>query len=150
MTVWNLRLDLHAHPHARNTPGHTGQPTPPPANRTSTTTGSASTVTTGASAHPARPSRVSSRTNRREGRRPVIGTLTTPTTTIRTRKPPKPHIRTRNDANASNNRNPDDAQQPLATGTTLALTMAMAGRAAFCFDLEGAGAATLRQRADAA
>ena len=42
------------------------------------------------------------------------------------------------------------AHRPLATGTTLALTMAMAGRAAFCFDLEDAGAATLRQRADAA
>ncbi len=36
---------------------------------------------------------------------------------------------------------------PLVTGTTLALTMAMAGRAAFCADLDGDGVATLRERA---
>jgi hypothetical protein len=35
---------------------------------------------------------------------------------------------------------------PLVTGTTLALTMAMAGRAAYCDDLAGAGVATLRAR----
>ncbi len=35
---------------------------------------------------------------------------------------------------------------PLVTGTTLALTMAMAGRAAFCDDLDGDGVATLRGR----
>lgn len=35
---------------------------------------------------------------------------------------------------------------PLVTGTTLALTMAMAGREAFCDDLSGPGAATMRQR----
>jgi len=35
---------------------------------------------------------------------------------------------------------------PLVTGTTLALTMAMAGRVAFCDDLDGDGVATLRGR----
>ncbi len=35
---------------------------------------------------------------------------------------------------------------PLVTGTTLALTMAMAGRATFCDDLDGAGVDTLRGR----
>ncbi len=35
---------------------------------------------------------------------------------------------------------------PLVTGTTLALTMAMAGRVAFLTDLEGAGVLTLRGR----
>jgi len=35
---------------------------------------------------------------------------------------------------------------PLVTGTTLALTMAMAGRTAFCDDLDGDGVATLRGR----
>jgi len=35
---------------------------------------------------------------------------------------------------------------PLVTGTILALTMAMAGRAVFCGDLDGAGVATLRGR----
>jgi len=35
---------------------------------------------------------------------------------------------------------------PLVSGTTLALTMAMAGRGAYCDDLAGPGAATLRAR----
>ncbi|GAB2586429.1 hypothetical protein Aab01nite_51580 [Paractinoplanes abujensis] len=35
---------------------------------------------------------------------------------------------------------------PLATGTTLALTMAMAGRATYCDDLTGPGAEILRSR----
>jgi uncharacterized protein (TIGR03083 family) len=35
---------------------------------------------------------------------------------------------------------------PLASGTTLALTMAMAGRGAYCDELHGDGAATLRER----
>ncbi|MFD3506449.1 maleylpyruvate isomerase family mycothiol-dependent enzyme [Nocardia sp. NPDC058666] len=35
---------------------------------------------------------------------------------------------------------------PLVSGTTLALTMAMAGRVAYCDDLTGPGAATLRDR----
>ena len=35
---------------------------------------------------------------------------------------------------------------PLVTGTTLALTMAMAGRGVFCDDLDGDGVATLRGR----
>ncbi|MFI6131320.1 maleylpyruvate isomerase family mycothiol-dependent enzyme [Micromonospora sp. NPDC051141] len=35
---------------------------------------------------------------------------------------------------------------PLVSGTTLALTMAMAGRAAYCDDLTGPGVPTLRQR----
>jgi uncharacterized protein (TIGR03083 family) len=35
---------------------------------------------------------------------------------------------------------------PLASGTTLALTMAMAGREAYCDELQGDGAATLRER----
>ncbi len=35
---------------------------------------------------------------------------------------------------------------PLVTGPTLALVMAMAGRGAFCDDLEGPGVATLRTR----
>ncbi|MFC4591048.1 maleylpyruvate isomerase family mycothiol-dependent enzyme [Sphaerisporangium corydalis] len=35
---------------------------------------------------------------------------------------------------------------PLVSGTTLALTMAMAGRTAYCDDLEGDGATTLRTR----
>lgn len=35
---------------------------------------------------------------------------------------------------------------PLVTGTTLCLVMAMAGRVTFCDDLDGDGAATLRQR----
>lgn len=35
---------------------------------------------------------------------------------------------------------------PLVTGTTLALTMAMAGRHAYCDDLSGPGAPTLRDR----
>ena len=35
---------------------------------------------------------------------------------------------------------------PLVRGTTLALTMAMAGRGAYCDDLTGPGAATLRTR----
>ena len=39
---------------------------------------------------------------------------------------------------------PDDA--PLVRGATLALVMAMAGRAAFCDDLTGPGVATLRSR----
>ena len=39
---------------------------------------------------------------------------------------------------------PDDA--PLVGGPTLALVMAMAGRAAFCDDLEGPGVPTLRAR----
>ena len=39
---------------------------------------------------------------------------------------------------------PDDA--PLVGGPTLALVMAMAGRAAFCDDLTGPGVATLRAR----
>ncbi|WP_329063454.1 maleylpyruvate isomerase family mycothiol-dependent enzyme [Amycolatopsis sp. NBC_01480] len=39
---------------------------------------------------------------------------------------------------------PDDG--PLVSGPTLALIMAMTGRAAYCDDLEGAGVATLRSR----
>jgi uncharacterized protein (TIGR03083 family) len=39
---------------------------------------------------------------------------------------------------------PDDA--PLVTGPTLALVLAMAGRAAFCDELSGPGVATLRGR----
>ena len=35
---------------------------------------------------------------------------------------------------------------PLVSGTTLALIMAMAGRGAYCDELQGDGAATLRQR----
>ena len=35
---------------------------------------------------------------------------------------------------------------PLVTGTTLALTMAMAGRRAYCDDLSGPGAPVLRDR----
>ena len=35
---------------------------------------------------------------------------------------------------------------PLVSGTTLALTMAMTGRAAFCGELDGDGVATLRNR----
>jgi hypothetical protein len=35
---------------------------------------------------------------------------------------------------------------PLASGTTLALIMAMAGRGAYCDELQGDGAATLRER----
>ncbi|MGW0246002.1 maleylpyruvate isomerase family mycothiol-dependent enzyme [Nocardia goodfellowii] len=35
---------------------------------------------------------------------------------------------------------------PLVRGTTIALTMAMAGRSAYCADLSGPGAATLRSR----
>ncbi|WP_307817291.1 maleylpyruvate isomerase family mycothiol-dependent enzyme [Nocardia acididurans] len=35
---------------------------------------------------------------------------------------------------------------PLVTGTTLALTMAMAGRSAYCADLSGPGLTTLRDR----
>ncbi|MFE3002548.1 maleylpyruvate isomerase family mycothiol-dependent enzyme [Nocardia sp. NPDC059246] len=35
---------------------------------------------------------------------------------------------------------------PLVSGTTIALTMAMAGRAAYCDDLTGPGVATLRSR----
>jgi uncharacterized protein (TIGR03083 family) len=35
---------------------------------------------------------------------------------------------------------------PLVSGTTLALVMAMTGRAAYCDDLEGYGVATLRER----
>lgn len=37
-------------------------------------------------------------------------------------------------------------QGPLVTGTTLALTLAMAGRTDFCADLEGDGVLTLRDR----
>ena len=37
---------------------------------------------------------------------------------------------------------------PLVSGTTLALTMAMAGRRAYCDALEGDGAATLRERCE--
>jgi uncharacterized protein (TIGR03083 family) len=36
---------------------------------------------------------------------------------------------------------------PLVSGTTLALTMAMAGRAVYCDDLTGPGVTTLRERA---
>jgi hypothetical protein len=35
---------------------------------------------------------------------------------------------------------------PLASGTTLALTMAMAGRSAYCDDLTGPAADTVRAR----
>ena len=35
---------------------------------------------------------------------------------------------------------------PLVSGTTLALTMAMAGRYAYCDDLAGPGLSTLRER----
>lgn len=38
---------------------------------------------------------------------------------------------------------------PLVRGTTLALTMAMAGRGAFCDELSGPGVATIRSRAPA-
>ena len=38
---------------------------------------------------------------------------------------------------------------PLVSGTTLALTMAMAGRSAYCGELQGDGAATLRERCEA-
>ena len=38
---------------------------------------------------------------------------------------------------------------PLVSGTTLALTMAMAGRSAYCDELQGDGAATLRERCEA-
>ena len=38
---------------------------------------------------------------------------------------------------------------PLVSGTTLALTMAMAGRRAYCDELHGDGAATLRERCEA-
>jgi hypothetical protein len=38
---------------------------------------------------------------------------------------------------------------PLVTGPTLALVMAMAGREAFCDDLSGPGVATLRERCTA-
>jgi hypothetical protein len=38
---------------------------------------------------------------------------------------------------------------PLVSGTTLALTMAMAGRHAYCDDLAGAGVHTLRARCGA-
>lgn len=38
---------------------------------------------------------------------------------------------------------------PLVSGTTLALTMAMAGRAAYCDDLTGPGVATIRGRCSA-
>jgi uncharacterized protein (TIGR03083 family) len=37
---------------------------------------------------------------------------------------------------------------PLVSGTTLALTMAMAGRTAYCDALQGDGAATLRERCE--
>jgi uncharacterized protein (TIGR03083 family) len=37
---------------------------------------------------------------------------------------------------------------PLVSGTTLALTMAMAGRGAYCDALQGDGAATLRERCE--
>jgi uncharacterized protein (TIGR03083 family) len=37
---------------------------------------------------------------------------------------------------------------PLVSGTTLALTMAMAGRTAYCDELDGDGAATLRGRCE--
>ena len=37
---------------------------------------------------------------------------------------------------------------PLVSGTTLTLTMAMAGRSAYCTALEGDGAATLRERCE--
>ena len=36
------------------------------------------------------------------------------------------------------------------SGTTLALTMAMAGRMAYCDELEGDGVATLRDRCETA
>ena len=39
---------------------------------------------------------------------------------------------------------------PLVTGTTLALTMAMAGRAVYCDELDGPGVAALRERLPAA
>lgn len=39
---------------------------------------------------------------------------------------------------------------PLIIGTTLALTMAMAGRVTFCADLEGEGVATLQERSTVA
>ncbi|MBO0702112.1 MAG: hypothetical protein J2P38_04215, partial [Candidatus Dormibacteraeota bacterium] len=38
---------------------------------------------------------------------------------------------------------------PLVSGTTLALTMAMAGRRAYCDDLTGPGASVLRARCSA-
>ncbi|GAB3646775.1 hypothetical protein GCM10028833_09310 [Glycomyces tarimensis] len=37
---------------------------------------------------------------------------------------------------------------PLVSGTTLALTRAMTGRAAYCDELEGDGVAILRERCD--
>ncbi|GAA3223232.1 maleylpyruvate isomerase family mycothiol-dependent enzyme [Nonomuraea helvata] len=37
---------------------------------------------------------------------------------------------------------------PLVAGTTLALTMAMTGRASYCDELEGEGVATLRERGE--
>jgi hypothetical protein len=37
---------------------------------------------------------------------------------------------------------------PLVSGTTLALTMAMAGRRAYCDAIRGDGAATLRERCE--
>ena len=40
-----------------------------------------------------------------------------------------------------------EIDDPLVTGPTLALVLAMAGRAAFCDDLTGPGVATLRDRA---
>jgi uncharacterized protein (TIGR03083 family) len=39
---------------------------------------------------------------------------------------------------------------PLVSGTTLALTMAMTGRATYCDELEGDGATTLRERCETA
>ena len=40
-------------------------------------------------------------------------------------------------------------ESPLVFGPTLALVLAMAGRAAFCEDLSGPGVATLRERCPA-
>jgi uncharacterized protein (TIGR03083 family) len=42
-----------------------------------------------------------------------------------------------------------DIRRPLVSGPTLALIMAMTGRAVYCGDLEGEGAAILRGRCDA-
>jgi hypothetical protein len=39
---------------------------------------------------------------------------------------------------------------PLVSGTTLALTMAMTGRGAYCDELQGDGTATLRERCETA
>jgi hypothetical protein len=39
---------------------------------------------------------------------------------------------------------------PLVSGSALALIMAMAGRGAYCHELEGDGAATLRERSQSA